>query len=279
MNLVEVLVASSLVLGSATGSLGIWARTVHSSHDAAALLRQQRQADEQLLAVQAQLQALAAEQRASGAPVPAIMPRPHRPGRGGRRSDRQRERGGRGGSAPPAGVRPGGLRPLWGDVMGVRVDRRSAGASLPELLVAVVVLGLLLAIGGWTGRELLARQRVEVAARELLSAIERQRDLAIRHGRPRSLAVEGRGGLLEAAAGAAGGAGGGLDLHHNLPEQLRFTANGLLIDGGTVVVAGAGTDLRRCLVMALPLGVLRLGRYAGEGGGVSAESCVRDGRA
>ncbi len=74
MNLVEVLVASCLVLGSATGSLGIWARTVHSSHEAAALLRQQRQADEQLLAVQAQLQALAAEQRASGAPVPAVCP-------------------------------------------------------------------------------------------------------------------------------------------------------------------------------------------------------------
>ncbi len=54
--------------------LGIWARTVHSSHDAAALLRQQRQADEQLLAVEAQLQALAAERRASGAPVPAVLP-------------------------------------------------------------------------------------------------------------------------------------------------------------------------------------------------------------
>ncbi len=156
--------------------------------------------------------------------------------------------------------------------MGVRVDRRSAGASLPELLVAVVVLGVLLAIGGFSGQGFLARQRVEVAARELASTIERERDLALRHGRSRSLAVEGSGGLLAAAAVA----GGRLEISHNLPEQLRFTANGLLLDGGTVVVEGAGTDLRRCLVMALPIGVLRLGRDEGSGGAVSASTCVRD---
>lgn len=63
MNLVEVLVAGSIVLGSATGSLGIWARTAHSSHDAEQLLAEQRAADAQLLAVQARLQALAAERR------------------------------------------------------------------------------------------------------------------------------------------------------------------------------------------------------------------------
>ena len=70
MNLVEVLVAGSIVLGSLTGSLGIWARTAHSSHDAGQLLSQQRQADEQLLAVQARLQALAAGRRDGSVAVP-----------------------------------------------------------------------------------------------------------------------------------------------------------------------------------------------------------------
>ncbi|MGB5134995.1 MAG: prepilin-type N-terminal cleavage/methylation domain-containing protein [Prochlorococcaceae cyanobacterium] len=154
------------------------------------------------------------------------------------------------------------------------VRRRAAGGyTLPELLVAVVVLGLLLAIGGFTGQGFLARQRVEVAARELAMAIERERDLALRQGRPRSLSVDGPGGLLDAAQVA----GGRVELSHNLPRQLRFSANGLLLDGGTVVVGTAGTDLRRCLVMALPVGVLRLGRHEeGDGGGVSAASCVRD---
>ncbi|MCP9926352.1 hypothetical protein [Cyanobium sp. CH-040] len=76
MNLVEVLVAGSLVLGSATGSLGIWARSAHSSLDADQLLRQQREADAALLAVQARLQALAARQPAAGGPAPATCPQP-----------------------------------------------------------------------------------------------------------------------------------------------------------------------------------------------------------
>lgn len=151
--------------------------------------------------------------------------------------------------------------------------RGEAGFSMPEVLVGVVVLGLLAGLAGWKGQGVLARQRVEVAARELVVAIERQRDLALRDGRARSLAVEGPGGLLEAARGA----GGTLDLRHNLPPQLRVTANGLLLDGGTVVVGSAAADLRRCLVMALPIGVLRLGRYGGDAGGpVSAEACRRD---
>ncbi|MCP9926353.1 prepilin-type N-terminal cleavage/methylation domain-containing protein [Cyanobium sp. CH-040] len=155
------------------------------------------------------------------------------------------------------------------------MGRRSCaqGYTLPELLVAVLVLGLLLAVGLYTGQGFVARQRVEVAARELAMAIERERDLALRQGRPRSLSVDGPGGLLDAAQVA----GGRVELRHNLPRQLRFSANGLLLDGGTVVVATAGTDLRRCLVMALPVGVLRLGReQAAAGGGVSAASCVRD---
>jgi hypothetical protein len=142
-------------------------------------------------------------------------------------------------------------------------------------LVAAALLGLMVVVGVTIGRGLVARQRVEVAARELVNAIERERDLALRNGLPRTLVVTGSGGLLE----TAGLAGGRLELSHNLPEELRISANGLLIDGGTVVVAGSGTDLRRCLVMAIPVGVLRPGRYTGAAGGVSATECVRDERA
>lgn len=74
MNLAELLVASTLLLGTASGSLGIWARTAQAAHDAELLLRRQRQADERLLAVQGRLESLAAEQRASNAPVPIGCP-------------------------------------------------------------------------------------------------------------------------------------------------------------------------------------------------------------
>jgi hypothetical protein len=58
--------------------------------------------------------------------------------------------------------------------------------------------------------------------------------------------------------------GGEVAVVHTLPSVLRFSSNGLVLDGGTVVLSTTGTSRRRCLVMALPLGVVRLGRYAGD---------------
>ncbi|KMM16862.1 hypothetical protein, partial [Synechococcus sp. GFB01] len=123
------------------------------------------------------------------------------------------------------------------------------------------------------GQAVLARQRVEVAARELVVAIERQRESGAARRPPSQPGGAGPWRLLE----AAGVADDRLELRHNLPPALRFSANGLLLDGGTVVLASSGTDLQRCLVMALPIGVLRLGRYAGGSSGLpSAEACQRD---
>jgi ABC-type branched-subunit amino acid transport system ATPase component len=50
-------------------------------------------------------------------------------------------------------------------------------------------------------------------------------------------------------------------LEHNLPAAVRFTSNGLVLDGGTVVLSAPGTDLVRCVVISLPLGVMRLGQW------------------
>jgi len=44
---------------------------------------------------------------------------------------------------------------------------------------------------------------------------------------------------------------------------LRFSANGLVLDGGTVLISASGGAVVRCLVMSLPLGITRLGRYSG----------------
>jgi type II secretory pathway pseudopilin PulG len=149
----------------------------------------------------------------------------------------------------------------------------SSGLSLAELLLAVALLVILAAIALPSGQGSLARMRVEAASRGVVLAIERERDRALRLGRSASLPVEGDGGLVEQLVTEHGG----VELHHNLPAQLRFSANGLLIDGGTVVVAGAGTPLRRCVVWSLPLGVLRKGHYTGDPGGApQAGQCQPD---
>ncbi len=149
----------------------------------------------------------------------------------------------------------------------------SAGFSLPELLLVAALLGILASIALPSGQGALARMRVEAASRSLMLEIDRQRDRALRQGHSVVLHLGGGDGLLEQTAAAHGG----VEVHHNLPGALRFSANGLLIDGGTVVVTSPATPLRRCLVWSLPLGVLRLGQYGADpAAGPSSGHCQAD---
>ena len=151
--------------------------------------------------------------------------------------------------------------------------RRSAGFSLPELLVGVAILGLLAALGWSGGSERLTRQRVEAATRRLDQGIQRGRAEAKQLGRPCGLSLQLEGWAppdhsslppclqtLESLKEPI--AAGSVQLVHNFPAVLRFSSNGLVLDGGTAVLSAAGTSLQRCLVMALPLGITRLGRYS-----------------
>ena len=54
-----------------------------------------------------------------------------------------------------------------------------------------------------------------------------------------------------------------LDIHSNLPEPVRFSSNGLVLDGGLVVLGHRRLSLHRCLVIGLPLGISRSGNYEG----------------
>lgn len=164
----------------------------------------------------------------------------------------------------------------------------AGGFSLAEVLVAVAVLGLLAAMGAMNGSRFVAGMQVESAIRRVATGVEKGREAALRLGRPCALQLgDGgweapEGGELIACGGAElalqeGVADGAVRLRHNFAGDVRFTSNGLVLDGGTVVVEAAGTDLRRCLVMALPLGVVRLGRYGPEGGaGANPAACRPD---
>jgi hypothetical protein len=58
----------------------------------------------------------------------------------------------------------------------------------------------------------------------------------------------------------AGDRGGGLQIKHNI-TALQFTANGLVLGGGTVRLAVDGLAQEHCLVISLPLGITRRGYW------------------
>ena len=156
-------------------------------------------------------------------------------------------------------------------------DPDAAGFSLAEGLVTLALLLLLAGIALAQGPATLASLRVESVTRRLALGIDQGRLAAERSGQPCALQLDERGwhapatGDLPACPGVELSLGEGLadstvQLSSNFPPLVRFSSNGLVLDGGTVRVAAAATPLERCLVMALPLGVVRVGRWSEEAG-------------
>jgi len=149
----------------------------------------------------------------------------------------------------------------------------SEGFTLMELLLVVAILALMGVISLGAGAEVLARLEVEAATRRVLAGLEQGRSAAERMGRPCALSLDAAGwgppraGDLPACIGVPLALGEGLRpqeglrLEHNLPEAVRFSSNGLVLDAGTVLVAHRATALNRCVVVSLPLGVTRVGLY------------------
>ena len=152
--------------------------------------------------------------------------------------------------------------------------------SLAEQLVVVALLGGLGCWGLALGQEKRQRQKVEAVASDLLAGIQLARAEAERRQLACGLSLDTEGwqepadGSLPACAKGLKKFSDAVTLAHSFPATLRFSANGLVIDGGVVVLSHSGTGLRRCLVMALPLGLVRLGRYdADPAGPPSASQC------
>ena len=156
--------------------------------------------------------------------------------------------------------------------------RREPAWTLPEALLAVCILAVL-GVQLWRGgAQALAMQRLQTASQRVTGGLEEARAAALREGRPCGLRLgpsgweAPRNSTLPACLGVRPGLGTGMDdgsleprLAHNLSDPVRFTANGLVLDGGTIWLRSAHTPLVRCVVVSLPLGVTRVGREGPSG--------------
>lgn len=161
-----------------------------------------------------------------------------------------------------------------------KAPNRASGFTLVELLVTLAVLMLLAGLAMAYGSAGLARLRVEMASRRVLLGLEEGRSAALRSGQPCGLQLGENGWQAPASSSLVPCPGVNVPLvegvepslvevEHNLPNTVRFSSNGLVLDGGTVVLRSDGTELERCVVVSLPLGVTRVGRMA-------SGSCQRD---
>ena len=147
----------------------------------------------------------------------------------------------------------------------------AGGFSLLESLVTVVIVGILATTALATPGRDRERLALEVGLRRLRTGLDRGRMAAERQAEPCGLALS-QGGWQAPASGALASCRGAgmtlaeldsspLQLQSNLPEMLRFTANGLLLDGGLVVLSHPRASHRLCMVIGLPLGITRSGIY------------------
>ena len=149
---------------------------------------------------------------------------------------------------------------------------RPDGFSLVELLCAMAVLALLSSVALVNARPQHQRQQLEAASQRFQLAIDRARLTAKGHQQACGLGLNpdqaSSQGLPACASGGspleATDASSGVQVHTNMPSLLRFTANGLLLDGGLVVFSHPDGRLRPCVVMSLPLGVSRGGHYGAD---------------
>ena len=162
---------------------------------------------------------------------------------------------------------------------------RPNGFSLLECLVVVALLGILASLAIPSSSAVQRRLELDSGLRRLRVGLDRGRMAAERDRQPCALQLSATGwqpplaGDLPACRGAvtplAEIGAGLLELRGNLPDAVRFSSNGLVLDGGLVVLSHPSHGQALCLVIGLPLGISRSGVYRGDpGGSLSSALCL-----
>ena len=157
---------------------------------------------------------------------------------------------------------------------GLSRSNRPDGFSLLECLVVVALLGILATFAIPSSSAVQRRLELDSGLRRLRVGLDRGRMAAERDRQPCALHLSATGwiapmeGDLPACRGGITSlvelGAGDLELRSNLPDAVRFSTNGLVLDGGLVVLSHPSHGQPLCLVVGLPLGISRSGVYRGD---------------
>ena len=127
---------------------------------------------------------------------------------------------------------------------------RPNGFSLVECLVVVALLGILATLAIPSSSAVQRRLELDSGLRRLRVGLDRGRMAAERDREPCALQLTATGWQPP--------------LTGDLPDAVRFSTNGLVLDGGLVVLSHPSHGQALCLVIGLPLGISRSGVYRGD---------------
>ena len=152
--------------------------------------------------------------------------------------------------------------------------RRDNGFSFVECLVVVALLGILATLAIPSSGALQRRLELDSGLRRLRVGLDRGRMAAKRDSQPCALQLSASGWqtpLTGDLPGCRGGVtplsetgAGALVLRSNLPDSVRFSSNGFVLDGGLVLLSHLSHGQTLCMVIGLPLGITRTGVYRGD---------------
>lgn len=148
------------------------------------------------------------------------------------------------------------------------VPKSNTGFTLIEMLAAVIMVGILAAIAAPNLFGLLTRNRINQALSQIEGAIKEGQRQAIRQGKScrvqinltnNTISGDPPNCLLNEREIADS-----INIQTNLPGTtpgIVFSHKGSTTTNGKIVVSSSGSDLKRCFVISLGLGISRTGDY------------------